>query len=171
MSVRFNRLATIALALTGSCLAVACSGDQATTNSTNVSVASTTTTAPQFQPDQVDPVRAAVLSQPQDDPGLHVTFTLQSTDYNSQGAGCVIYVLVENDNDVALPIEALGIPTLTVSGQAVPPVQEGSRGLDLPLGAHSAANLAFAFNTSYNNLYAATFTIGNVIFEGNLANA
>ncbi|AHI23308.1 hypothetical protein [Corynebacterium vitaeruminis] len=170
MSVRRTRL--IACALVASCAVTigACSNNDSG-NSADVSVSTTTESAAQFHADAVDPVTAASISDPQDDPGLHLTYEIQDANYNSEGSGSVIYVLVRNNNDVALPIDALGTPTLKVNGQDVAPVESGSLGLDLPLGPHSATNLAFAFNTSYNNLYQATFQIGNVIYNGNIANA
>ncbi|MBP3088080.1 hypothetical protein EML15_02780 [Corynebacterium sp. sy017] len=148
----------------------ACSDEQKTANS-EISLAPTTTTAPAFVAQPVEPITVTDFTKPTEDPGLHISVELQGTGYNQEGGGNFVYVLITNNNDVPLPPNALGQPTLSISGSEASRVSGGTIALDLPLGPHASTNLAFAFDTSYGSLYDATFSIGNLRFTGDLNNA
>lgn len=135
----------------------------------SISVEPTSESLPTFEATPVEAIPVVNNSEPQEDPGLHLRYELQGAGYNNAG-GSIIYVLVRNDNDIALPVEALPTPTLRVGDQEITPVDQGTIKLDLPLGAHASTNLAFAYDTYFNNLYNATFQIGNVVYSGNLVN-
>ncbi|WP_315535643.1 hypothetical protein [Corynebacterium matruchotii] len=121
--------------------------------------------SPVFQAKEVPPITAAELDKPQTDPGLNVEITLQAAGYNPAGTGSVIYVLVKNLNEAALPTDAL-----TVHLEGANPITEGTIGLDLPLGSGAAANLQYAFDAPTSALSNARFTIGNIIYQGDLTN-
>ena len=93
------------------------------------SVSASAAASPVFQAKEVSPITAAELDKPQTDPGLNVEITLQAAGYNPAGSGSVIYVLVKNLNEAALPTDAL-----TVHLEGANPITEGTIGLDLPLG-------------------------------------
>ena len=121
--------------------------------------------SPVFQAKEVSPITAAELDKPQTDPGLNVEITLQAAGYNPAGSGSVIYVLVKNLNEASLPTDAL-----TVHLEGANPITEGTIGLDLPLGPGAAANLQYAFDAPTSALSNARFTIGNIIYQGDLTN-
>lgn len=143
---------------------VACSDDPALDPNTPIGAATKATETKTFEPKEASPVTVTNLKEPQTDPGLNIEVTLQATGANTEGAGSVVYLLVKNLNDVPLPPDVL-----TVSLKGASPVTAGTVGLDLPLGAGATTNLQFAFDASYGELYDAKFTIGNLIFQGNLA--
>ncbi len=150
-----------ALTVTGALLS-GCSGNGGSDDS--AAVAPTTSEAPVFEAKEVDSVNVTDISEPQVDPGLNVEVTIQAAGSNPNASGSVIYVLVKNLNEMALPTDAL-----TVSLQGASAVSDGTVGLDLPLGPDASTNLQFAFDASYSDLYSATFTIGNLVYKGNLA--
>jgi hypothetical protein len=150
-----------ALALAG-VLLVSCSGGSGTDGSG--AVAPSTSVAPAFEAKQVDQVKVSNISAPQVDPGLNIEVTLQAANSNPAASGSIIYVLVKNLNEMPLPTDALN-----VSLQGASAVSDGTVGLDLPLGPSASTNLQFAFDASYSDLYNGTFTIGNLVYEGNLA--
>ncbi|AKE40933.1 putative secreted protein [Corynebacterium kutscheri] len=155
---------TVALALS------ACGGSDAHDQALeSITVAPTTSANAGFEAQEVAPIIATSLRERTVDTGLNVEYELQTTAYNSQGSGSVVYVLIHNLNDVALPVEALGTPKLKVNGNEVSGVEAGTVSLDLPLAPHASTNLAYAFSTNYSNLWNAEFTIGNVTFQGNLS--
>ena len=67
--------------------------------------------------------------------------------------------------EITLPTDAL-----TVHLEGANPITEGTIGLDLPLGPGAAANLQYAFDAPTSALSNARFTIGNIIYQGDLAN-
>ena len=119
------------------------------------SVSASAAASPVFQAKEVPPITASELDKPQTDSGLNVEITLQAAGYNPAGSGSVIYVLVKN---------------LTVHLEGANPITEGTIGLDLPLGPGAAANLQYAFDAPASALSNARFTIGNIIYQGDLAN-
>lgn len=129
------------------------------------SVSASAAASPVFQAKEVPPITATELDKPQTDSGLNVEITLQAAGYNPAGTGSVIYVLVKNLNEAALPTDAL-----TVHLEGANPITEGTIGLDLPLGPGAAANLQYAFDAPTSALSNARFTIGNIIYQGDLAN-
>ena len=129
------------------------------------SVSASAAASPVFQAKEVPPITASELDKPQTDSGLNVEITLQAAGYNPAGSGSVIYVLVKNLNEAALPTDAL-----TVHLEGANPITEGTIGLDLPLGPGAAANLQYAFDAPTSALSNARFTIGNSIYQGDLAN-
>lgn len=156
---RIGAIVAISLLLGG------CSLFGGNNSDSDTAVSPSTSAAPVFQAKEVEPITAAELEKPQVDPGLNVEITLQAAGYNPTGTGSIVYVLVKNLNEAPLPTDAL-----TVELQGANPMSNGTIGLDLPLGSGAAANLQYAFDASPSSLSNATFTIGNVIFQGNLAN-
>lgn len=137
-----------------------------------------------FQAQEVAPVRvdSTEFRDPVYDPGVNVEFHFQGTRYGNYG-GTMVHVAVTNLNDVPLPPDALGEPTLRYnagggnvqnaellaveSGEGEVPVQLP---LDLPLGPGATTNLHWTFDVSAGNLWDAQFQVGNVIFDGPLNN-
>lgn len=114
------------------------------------------------------------------DEGLGVEFQFQGV-YADDIQGTVVTVAAKNVNDVPLPPEALGEPTLEIAdGQggwtavdSVPYDAEvnttvNAPGLDKPLGTQATTNLQYRFNTTVGNLWSARFSLGNIVWEGNL---
>ncbi|MDO4762018.1 MAG: hypothetical protein Q4A31_08885 [Corynebacterium sp.] len=125
-----------------------------------------TSSSPTFSPKDVAPIKVADITKPEIDPGLNIKVDILGTGSNPMASGSVIYLLVTNLNDVALPPEALKV---FLDGAS--PVQEGSTPLDLPLGPGASVNIDLAFDASYGSLYQGRLTVGNLVFEGNLNNA
>lgn len=152
---------------------VACSeGDE--TGGPGGSIEVTTSEAPAFEPKDVDPITVEDFTDFAGDTGLNVRWKLQGTTSSNIG-GSILTVEVHNLNDVALPADAIGDPTLTLSdGTTVNRLDGeaagvgGQDGLDRPLGVAASTNLRYAFDVAPGNLYDAEFKIGNVIFKGNL---
>lgn len=143
-------------------LLVGCSGGSGEDGTT--AVAPSTSVAPTFEAKEVEPVKVSNIAEPQVDPGLNIEVTLQAANSNPKASGSIIYVLVKNLNEMPLPTDAI---TVSLSGAS--PVTDGTVALDLPLGPEASTNLQFAFDASYSDLYNGTFTIGNLVYEGNLA--
>ncbi len=141
----------------------------------------TSSTTPEFAPKEVqtqeitDDLTVAVK-----DEGLGIEWTFQGV-YNEDAGGTVLTVLAKNINDTKIPADAIEPPKLEVSDGAGdytevemldynPEVNKSMTepGLDLPLGAKSATNLQYLFNTSPGALWNARFTIGNVTWVGDL---
>lgn len=170
------RRGALALCLVVATFGVTACGGATGSNSAQKTEESTvaTPTTPAFHPDNVAPITAPAVPEPVDDPGLHVTWQLQATSIGLSG-GSIITVLVRNNNEMPLPIDAIAAPTLRLSdGTVVDRIDAATAGiagqdtLDYPLGAHASTNLRFAFSVSPGNLANAVFEIGNVHFEGNL---
>lgn len=167
-----KKLATSVMAIAASSLLLtACGDDGDSTVVDDVTVAPTTSAAPEFERKDAAPQRDQSVYETITDQTLNVSYELQSTASNTLGPGTVVFVLVHNLNDVSLPVDALGTPSLSAYGNDYELLDEGSIKLDYPLGAGASTNLAFAFNSAYGNLYDAEFTIGNVTFKGDLNNS
>ncbi|MDO4928205.1 MAG: hypothetical protein Q3976_03985 [Corynebacterium sp.] len=167
MAGRASKLLSV-LVLSATLGLVACGSDDA--ENSEATAATTSTESATFEPKDVDTKVVENINSPERDEGLNINVELLYTASNQQGSGSVIYVLVTNRNEMPLPNDAIGQPTLRVSGSDVSPVTSGTQELDLPLKPGATVNLAYAFDTSYNSLYDATFTIGNLEFSGNLNN-
>lgn len=133
---------------------------------------SATDSSDTFEPESVDTVTADRVTEPFEDPGLHVEWTMYGASSAPQTGDAVIHVRMENLNDVPVPSDAIDGPTLSVGGEQITRVDDETSGLetglDLPLGAGATTNLQYVFDTSQWNLTDAEFQIGNVIFNGNL---
>lgn len=170
MASRASKLLSV-LVLSATVGLAACGSDDTENSEAAATTPTTTSTEPAvFEPNDVDVKVVSDINLPERDDGLNINVELLYTASNRQGSGSVIYVLVTNRNEMPLPIDAIGQPTLSVSGSEVSPVTSGTQELDLPLKPDATVNLAYAFDTSYNSLYDATFTIGNLEFSGNLNN-
>ncbi|QAU51885.1 hypothetical protein CPELA_03010 [Corynebacterium pelargi] len=159
--------ATSAAALLSFAL-VACGGSESDDAAASISANAPAT--PVFEAKEVDVKTVDVSRSPEHDDGLNTTVRLQSANYNNQGGGSVIYVLLTNDNDAPLPADAFSDPTLTVNGESIDRVENGTVDLELPLEAHASTNLAYAFDVNFGNLSDAEFQIGNLKFKGNFTN-
>ncbi|KQB86889.1 hypothetical protein [Corynebacterium lowii] len=173
-----NKNRRTALAGTVACCALvltACSqGGEGTVGDPEGSIEVTTSETPAYQPQDVDTIVAENTGEPVVDTGLNVRWHLQGTVSGNAG-GSIITVEVTNLNDVAIPQDTIGDPTLTINGGTIVDRLDaeasgvlGQDGLDRPLGAHATTNLRYAFDVSPGNLYNAAFEIGNVRFEGSL---
>ncbi|WKD57235.1 hypothetical protein CAPI_03365 [Corynebacterium capitovis DSM 44611] len=165
-------------------LAVAgCSSSGDTTESSAV-VITTPTAVPeqQFEANDVANLTTTEISGERvDDPGMNVSYKWQGTRSASNG-GTIVVVAVTNQSDVPMPVSALAQPSLTYSTGSSGTNKEiaeplsgedagvDTLGLDMPLGAGASVNLMYAFDVSMYSLYNAQFTIGNVVFSGNLNN-
>lgn len=145
----------------------ACAGGSSDPAVESVSV--TPSASPTFEAQEVAPITAPSRNEVVHDDGLNVDWELQGNSTGNAG-GTIITVKLHNLNDVALPTDAIGDPTLTLSDGSEAERMDandagiaGMDGLDLPLGAGASVNLRYAFNTS--NLTGASFSIGNVTWE------
>lgn len=168
-----KKVAASIMAVAASSMLLTACGDDSNDSTVvdDVTVAPTTTAAPEFEKKDASPQRDQSVYDTVTDQTLNVSYELQSTASNTLGPGTVVFVLVHNLNDVPLPVDALGTPSLRAYGTDYELLDEGSIKLDYPLGAGASTNLAFAFNSAYGNLYDAEFTIGNVTFKGDLNNS
>ncbi|MCZ9308192.1 hypothetical protein ACUY3K_06395 [Corynebacterium uberis] len=156
-------------------LVVSCSSDaDDTATGPGGSIEVTTSEAAAFQPKDVEPTTVEDFTEFVGDTGLNVRWKLQGT-VGSNAGGAVITLAVHNLNDVPLPADAIGDPTLTLNdGTQVNRLDAeaagvaGQDGLDRPLGVGATTNLRYAFDVAPGNLWDAQFKIGNVIFKGNL---
>lgn len=167
--MHFSRLQAPIIGITAAALLLSGCSSESDSIAESLSVSPTTTAASAFEPKEVDTVVADSVSATVHDPGLNVDFTLQKAGYNNARYGSVVYVLVHNLNDVPLPTDAFSA-SLTAGGVEGTLMDAGTIDLDLPLGAGASTNLQYAFDVSSGNLWDATFTIGNVQFEGNFNN-
>ncbi|MCS4532472.1 hypothetical protein NXS13_08170 [Corynebacterium sp. ES2730-CONJ] len=155
-----NMLIAAALALSlGACAA----SEQQEPIKTQVAQAQETSAAPQFSAVDIPEKIVTDLTKPAEDPGLNIKVELQATGYNQQATGSVIYLLVTNTGDIALPPQELQV---SLDGAELVP--EGTIDLDLPLGAGASTNLQYAFAIDYYQLSQARLKVGNLVFEGNL---
>ncbi|WP_080793839.1 hypothetical protein [Corynebacterium pacaense] len=153
-----------------------CSGDgDQNSGAGSESIEVSTSSTPSFVAQVVSPINAPDDGDPVVDPGLNVEYRFQGTGYGTNG-GSVIYLAVKNLNEVPLPADAIGQPTLKIKDyngsmtdiESLP--GDDNIPLDLPLGVGATTNLQWAFNTSTGSLWSAEFRVGNVIFRGNLNN-
>lgn len=147
---------------------VSCGDGDSSEQAATISASANAT--PTFEAQTVDIKQVDVSTEAQHDDGINMTVRLQKVAYNNQGGGTVIYVLVTNDNDAAMPADAFPDPTLTVGGENIDRIENGTQDLELPLEAHASTNLAFAFDIAYGNLGDAEFQISNLKYQGNLNN-
>ncbi|MFC6316980.1 hypothetical protein [Corynebacterium gerontici] len=146
----------------------ACGNSESSEQAASISASAHAT--PTFEAKEVDTKQVDVTTDAQHDDGLNMTVRLQNVTYNNQGGGTVIYVLVTNDNDAAMPAGAFADPTLTVDGEKIDRIENGTEDLELPLESHASTNLAYAFDVAYGNLSDAEFQIGNLKYKGNFNN-
>ena len=115
------------------------------------------------------------LDEPVTDRGLGVTWQLLRP-YSDPWGGTVVTILVTNDNEVPLPVDAFSDPVLSTSAGEIPQLPYDPAvnttvnppGLDAPLGAGASTNLQYRFNTYPGNLWDARLTLGNITWSGNL---
>lgn len=175
---RWQVLAVVAAAGVLSSCSILTPGDTGLTPDEQIAV--TTTQAPSFMPQQVKVKEITTdLSAPVKDEGLKVTWENQGV-YGDTVRGSVITIKLTNDNDVPLPVDAFGPPTLEVGSGSTwtkidllpydPELNSDVNppGLDYPLGAHASTNLQYRVDTTVGNLYNARLHIGNVTWIGNL---
>lgn len=141
----------------------------------------TTSAAPMYQAKDITNTEVTTnLAAPQKDEGLGVTWTLQGV-YSDTYRGSVLTVLLHNNNDMPLPVDAVKDPILEVSdgmggwkrvellpydpelnADVLPP------GLDVPLGAGASTNLQYRVDSTVGGLWKARLTMGNITWVGNL---
>lgn len=179
--MKYSRL-TLAALTAGSAIALAsCSIlNPESASSPDEDIAVTSSEVPPFQAERTDGVEVTDdLAAPVKDEGLKVEWTLQGV-YADDNQGTVVTILVKNLNDVPLPVDAFGNPTLKIgSGSNQTDVKQlpydaeintniVAPGLDQPLGAGASTNLQYRFDTSPSNLWNSRLKIGNVTWVGNL---
>ncbi|WIM67110.1 hypothetical protein QP027_08230 [Corynebacterium breve] len=184
-----KRVTALALACVTAASLVACGdskstgesgadGESVITPTTGVATPSEAADA-EFQINQVQPLVTDELGGERvDDPGMKLSYTWQGTDYAPMG-GSVVTVAVTNNDEVPMPVEALGTPVLKFTRnssqeEAASKSAEAAgipqTGLDMQLGPGATTNVHYAFDVTTGNLWKAEFTIGNVTFSGNLNN-
>lgn len=174
-TLRFAALAAAASLLLSGCVDEEGVADQDGTLTPTTGVATPTEEPEAFETKDVAPKETdEITGEIVEDPGMDVHYKWQGTSYAPNG-GTVVTIAVTNTSGATMPIDALGEPTLTYSGDTArrKSAEDAGiefEGLDLPLGKGATTNVQYAFDVSTGNLYEAEFQIGNVIFKGNLNN-
>lgn len=156
-----------------------CSAHEVDPEASEPTVTEAPMTTPFAEVKDAEPVFPEQLDQPEKDPGLNVTWTLQTVTSAPVSGNAVVNLLVRNDNEAPLSPEQIPQPTLKVAEgsdennltEVEPESNEASgitNGLDLPLGSGASANIQYAFKTSSANLWSAELTTGNVVWKGKL---
>ncbi|MFC5939350.1 hypothetical protein ACFPVT_08120 [Corynebacterium choanae] len=126
------------------------------------------------RPPKPTTVTASLVAQPKaEDASLNATWRFKGITPDGK-----VHVSLTNNNDAPLPPEALPQPTLVIRDGSGNPTridllpnnpQTGvQNGLDLPLGPHATANFTYQFDVNPNLAWDATFSIGEVHWQGNL---
>lgn len=171
--MRASRWLTAGVA--GYLLALTACGDGDDSGNPDEEIEVTSSATPTAEPEETDPI---VVDPPRthdriEDEGMGVTWTLQQPTAGPNG-GVIITVRIRNDNEEPLHPDSLDEPSLEVGGESVDrlPAEDAGTvnqdGLDLPLGAGAATNLRFPYDTTVGALSDAEFSIGNVVYRGNL---
>lgn len=148
---------------------------------TGEEISVTTSEIPPYEAKDVTNVEVTSnLGEWQKDEGLGVSWQLQGA-YSDSIRGTVVTILLRNDNDVPLPTDAIGEPTLERSDGSgswtrvdllpYDPEQNSdvvSPGLDFPLGAGASTNLQYRFDITTGNVWNSRLSIGNITWVGNL---
>lgn len=141
----------------------------------------TSSEAPVFQPQETSEKHIKEnLGQTIKDEGLGLEFTFQGV-YSDDIQGTVVTVEAKNVNDVPFPSDALGDAKLEITDgmggwttiDQLPYDPEvnttvNAPGLDMPLGSQATTNLQYRFDTYVDNVWSARFSLGNIVWEGNL---
>ena len=136
----------------------------------------TTTQTPTFQPQNVSTIEVPATAGTVTDTGLNVEWTYQGSSYGATG-GTVLTFLLKNLNDVPVPPEAIGDPTLERSDGAGGTIDVDlltsstiTNGLDVPLGSLATTNVRYTFDVAPGNLWDAEVQVSNVAWSGSLNN-
>lgn len=182
-----NRLTLAALALVlplAACVTPADDADPANPAAEAMAEVSPTSTIGRpaqqhFEVQHVEPVVTnEIKGERVKDPAMQLSYKWQGTSF-APGGGTVVVVAITNESDAPMPADTLH-PELKYNAgnkdyRTAHPLgaeQAGVDlvGLDLPLGPGATVNAKYPFDVAAGNLWDATFTIGNVRFEGNLNN-
>ncbi len=135
-----------------------------------------TSQTPTLQPQNVSTIEVPVTAGTVTDTGLNVEWTYQGSSYGATG-GTVLTFLLKNLNDVPVPPEAIGDPTLERSDGAGGTIDVDlltsstiTNGLDVPLGSLATTNVRYTFDVAPGNLWDAEVQVSNVAWSGNLNN-